>query len=349
MVKGFFVLLLIGAAGMWFMGVRGGGPEMRWTVTMGRAMGTTYTIKAKVPGAGLAEDPVALAAGEVHRIEQLMSHWISTSEVSRFNASQSTAWFEVSRETAVVVAEAVRVSEMTGGAFDVTAGPLVRLWGFGPEAAVGEPTAEQIAAAKAHVGSHLLEVRLDPPAIRKRDAQVSIDLSAIAKGYAVDAAAEALERWTGDYMVEVGGEVRARGMARDGGPWSIGIDEPGAAERRVATTVRLQGGAVATSGDYRQFRTGSAGRISHLIDPRTGGPAAGFGEGAAASVTVMDGSCMRADALATALFVMGEAGWEMAERENLAVMFIVRDRDGKMLIRTTQVMTDAVAPPGPHR
>jgi len=238
-----------------------------------------------------------------------------------------------------VVQAALDVSRTTDGALDVTVGPLVNLWSFGPESrepAVPSPAA--IAERLAAVGWSRLEVRLDPPALRKRSGELEVDLSAIAKGHGVDVLAGLLEaRGCLDYLVEIGGEVRVRGHRADGAPWTIGIEAPDTGARRVAEVLTPGDAAVATSGDYRNFFEAGGKRYSHTIDPRTGRPI----EHGPAAVTVVADTCTLADAMATALMVLGpEAGRALAVREGLATLFFVRRNGG--LERLTTPAFDAL-------
>lgn len=291
----------------------------------GTTMGTTYMVK--IVGSG---ERSALDAA-VHRILQSvdarMSTFRSDSELSRFNASKATDWFSVSAATRDVVAEALRISRLSHGAFDVTVGPLVRLWGFGPRPRRGRvPSAAEIAAAKERIGYRRVQVRASPPAIRKSQPEIELDLSALAKGFAVDAVARELERrGFRHFLVEVGGELRAAGRNAQARPWQVAIERPTAGAPVPRRIVPLQDRAIATSGDYRNSWEHEGVRYSHVLDPRTGWPIAH----GAASVTVLADSAMRADALATALLVLGpQEGMALAEAEGLAVSMMVRGRGG---------------------
>jgi thiamine biosynthesis lipoprotein len=256
-----------------------------------------------------------------------MSTYLPDSEISRFNRYTDDDWFAVSAETAMVVAAGLEVSRDTQGAFDVTVGPLVNLWGFGPEGRVGEmPTDEAIAECQARVGHARLEVRQMPPALRKRRADVYVDLSAIAKGFAVDEVAKLLDRHAvRSYLVEIGGEVRTRGRKPDGGGWRIGIERPVAGVRQLDCVVELDDCALATSGDYRNFFERDGRRYSHEIDPRTGRPV----DHDLISVSVLADDCLTADAWATALLVLGpDAALTTARQLGLEVLCMVRSGDG---------------------
>jgi thiamine biosynthesis lipoprotein len=295
----------------------------------GPTMGTSFTVKVVDVPPGV--DPETLrqeVLDQLRRIDSLMSTYDPDSELSRLNRSDKTDWFAVSRETAAVVNEALQVAQLTGGAFDVTVAPLVNLWNFGPARHTGDrvPAPEEIEEAKARVGWQNLEVRLSPPAVRKKRADVSLDLSGIAKGFAVDQVAELLDRrGIANYMVDVGGEVRARGHNPNGDPWRIGVESPVAGTREVYKVLALDGLAVATSGDYRNYFEKDGVRYCHILDPKSGRPVTHK----LASVSVLGPSCTRADALATALVVMGpERGYNLAEQEKLAVLFIIKSDAG---------------------
>ena len=271
-------------------------------------------------------------------VNAAMSTYLSTSEVSRFNNHDGSGWFPVSTATARVVIEAQRVSSLTDSAFDITVSPLVNLWGFGPGACSGRvPSAEKISTLRERCGYDKLSVRLDPPAVQKHATKVQIDLSAIAKGYAVDTVAEHLRSLAVEsYLVNVGGEMRAAGEKAPGVPWRAGIETPVSIGRSVYRTLRLEDRALATSGDYRNFFVSGGKRYSHTIDPRTGRPVTH----ALASVSVLVETCMEADALATALLVLGpEAGYHLAERLKLPVLFIVRGPQG-LAPRATETMKE---------
>jgi thiamine biosynthesis lipoprotein len=290
----------------------------------GPTMGTWYHIKLAAYPDGLTEDDLQRDADErLHEINRQMSTYLADSELSRFNRYAGEDWFEVSPELATVVTEAQRVAADSGGAFDVTVGPLVNLWNFGPDPQPERiPSDEEIAVARQRVDHRQVEARLDPPALRKFRPDIYVDLSAIAKGFAVDAIAELLdERGVGDYMVEIGGEVRTKGAKLDGQPWRIGIERPVSTGRLLQRVVELGDDALATSGDYRNFFDWQGQKFSHEIDPRTGRPV----NHSLASVSVIAEDCMTADALATALIVLGpDQALQYAENHDVEVLLILR-------------------------
>ncbi|MBN1588808.1 MAG: FAD:protein FMN transferase [Pirellulales bacterium] len=302
------------------------------TAFSGQTMGTTYTVKV-VPSTLLAS-PVErvemrrAVEGALSAVDDTMSTYRDDSELSRFNASDSTEWFDVSCDTAEVIDEALRVGRLSDGALDVTIEPLVRLWNFGAGATPTDkvPSDKRIAQCKKSVGLEHLSVRLDPPALKKDRPDVHVDLSSIAKGFAVDRVAERLDRLGFEnYMVEVGGEVRARGHNSLGQPWQIAVERPTDGPKQVHRVIALADRAMATSGDYRNYFEQDGRRYSHLIDPRSGKPITHR----LASVTVLADRCMTADAWATALAVLGpEAGMARAEREGIAAAFLIRENHG---------------------
>jgi len=295
----------------------------------GATMGTTYAVTIVdelVEGDALS----SAVQAALDQVDASMSTYDPDSELSRLNRAPASVWVEVSPELATVVAEALVVSAMTKGAFDVTVGPLVRLWGFGAGAS-SEPTPpspETLATTRGVIGFDKVQVRQDPPGLNKDVAGLELDLSGIAKGFAVDQVAHLLEaRGFRRYLVEVGGEVRASGTNASGEPWRIGIETPIPGARGLQRTVGLNGHSMATSGDYRNFYEVDGVLFSHLIDPRQQAPVAHR----TASVSVIHESCMRADALASGLLVLGaDKGLQLAAAEDLAVLFLVRGEDGSV-------------------
>lgn len=301
--------------------------EVVGTTLAGETMGTSYTIRlVEIPEGHTGAKLKRAVDDALERVNDQMSTYRPDSELSRFNASDSTDWFPVSRETATVVAEAQRVSHESDGAFDATVMPLVNLWSFGPEARPDAlPSEEELEERRSYVGYEKLEVRLDPPALRKADPRMSVDLSAIAKGYGVDVVAQLLdERGVTAYLVEIGGEVRTKGPKPDGDLWHIGIERPIANQRAVETIVDLENDAMATSGDYRNFFEAGGKRYSHTLDARTGRPI----EHTLVSASVFASTCMTADAYATTVMVLGPAeGYDWLVEREIAALLIVKVGD----------------------
>ena len=290
----------------------------------GQTMGTTYTVKIVEPKNRLFDQNALKDEIDflLKSVNQVMSTYISDSELSLLNRAPAGEWLPVSHELLTVLQAARLVSDKSGGAFDVTVGPLVNLWGFGPEErSNGVPSDQEIGARKAVVGWHKLELRPDPPSVRKAVDGMYCDLSAIAKGYGVDRVAELLEsKGLANYMVEIGGEIRAKGINAKRERWRIGVSSPDA-QFAVQRVIAVHDNGVATSGDYRNYFEQDGVRYSHTIDPVTGRPITHK----LASVTVIHPSCMMADAFATAVDVLGpDAGMALAEREKLPVFLVVK-------------------------
>jgi thiamine biosynthesis lipoprotein len=291
---------------------------------VGSTMGTTFSVKIVAPPLDL--DLEALRAdiqGTLDAVNATMSTYDADSDISRFNANASTDWITVTEELCHAVEAAKVVSEFTDGAFDVTVGPLVNLWGFGPGDSIVEPPSEDaVKAILQDTGHDKLHVDCAVPALRKEAAGIYVDLSAFAKGHAVDRVADLLdERFLQDYLVEIGGELRLRGLNARDENWAIAIETPDRGARSVQTVVHLTDSAMATSGDYRNFFEHEGRHYSHTIDPRNGFPITHDG----ASVTVVADTAAFADAAATALLVMGpDAGLALAEQESIAAYFLLR-------------------------
>jgi len=301
----------------------------------GPTMGTTYTVKivttgldnaAKskldqdISGARLDQEII----GVLEAVNQAMSTYLRSSELSKFNSHESLEPFPVSEALQSVVNEANRISDLSNGAFDITVAPLVDAWGFGPGNESPPPTPEEVELLRSSVGyTKLLSAN---NSLTKTDKHLRCDLSAIAKGYGVDKVQETLENLGfKDFMIEVGGEVVTRGRRLDGRLWRIGIERPDPTGLSIHRAIPLNDLALASSGDYRNYREVDGKRISHTIDPRTGNPVTHK----LASVTVLHTSCMTADALATTFSVLGaKEGKAMAEKHGFAALFLIRLPNG---------------------
>lgn len=293
----------------------------------GATMGTTWSLRVLNPR--LVPLPAVRAAvqGALDEVVAQMSHWAPDSLISRFNRAPAGVRFALPDAFARVLEAALHWAEASGGAFDPTVAPLVGLWGFGPQAedsSSGPPASARLAQQRLHVGWRRL--LWDP---RRRELEqpggLQLDFSGIAKGFAVDLAAEALHaQGFTDFLLEVGGELRAAGRRPGGQPWRVRIDA-GTAEGEQAPPLALHDQAAATSGERWHQREASSRRWSHTLDPRTGQPAAH----ALAAVTVLHPQCMAADALATVLAVLGpEAGRRFADRQGVAALFALRGPQG---------------------
>jgi len=306
-------------------------PAPEKVVLTGQTMGTYWRVSVLAGPASEAEltglkDTLEAALVAVNAS---MSTWDPKATISRFNASETLEPFPIEPAFAEVVTAAQAVSAASDGAFDVTVGPLVDLWGFGAGGArrVAPPAPEAIAEAQLRVGYEKLAVSETPPTLQRLAPGVEVDLSALAKGYGVDVLVARLnDAGFQNFLVDIGGEVRAQGVNDRGGPWRIGIEVPDPSARGlVQEALPLNNQALATSGDYRNFFEADGVRYSHTVDPRTGAPIVQR----VASVTVAHETALWADAWATAMNVLGpEAGLALAERQGLPVLFILYDGEG---------------------
>ena len=274
-----------------------------------------------------------------------MSTYRNDSEVSRFNELSDEELLTVSSETFDVFKHARAVSEATRGAFDITVGSLVDAWGFGADSSrsghleVPMPTEDEVITIRSQLGWQFVHLDEEASTISKGRPFLRCDLSAIAKGYAVDRAANVLgSMGIDDYLVELGGEIRTSGLNEQGESWVVAIERPLFSGREPHRLLRLENSALATSGDYRKFYEKDGRRYSHTIDPRTGRPVIH----SLASVSVVEALCVRADAYATALMVLGEVeGFRFAVDHGLAALFLIRNEKGNLEEKTTP-MFDAL-------
>ena len=305
----------------------------------GLTMGTTYSVKFKKTAGSI--DSSTLKNNIDNRLNDInakMSTYLPDSELSKINRAGAGQWLPISAELYRVLQTALTISAASHGAFDITVGPLVNLWGFGPSGRPQHiPDEQTIKSVRENTGYEKIHLQESPRAVRKDADAIYLDLSGIAKGYAVDAVAALLEKESlHDYMVEIGGEIRAQGRNAGGEYWRIGIEKPVTDERAVERVIHLEDTGMATSGNYRNFYDMDGIRYSHIIDPATGRPVMLQ----LASVTVLDRECMLADAWATGLFVLGPVqGTALAQTLRMPVLFIVRNDKG-----FTEVMTDAFKP-----
>ena len=290
----------------------------------GATMGTTYNVKfapsTSIDNADL-HDQIDQA---LVRVNALMSTYDPKSELSLLNQHTSSEPYALSKETRLVIKEAIRLAKSTDGALDVTIGPVVNLWGFGPTKRPDVvPDPQVVADTLMKVG--IDKVELTDDAIIKYEPELFIDLSTIAKGYGVDAVSELLEaNGLTDYLVEIGGEMRVAGNKLNGKPWAIAIEKPVSNERAWQSVIEVGNNAVATSGDYRNYYEQDGIRYSHLIDPTNGYPI----KHNLVSVSVIHPSAMTADGLATALNVMGtDKAKAYAELNDIAVLLIAKQGD----------------------
>ncbi len=300
----------------------------------GQTMGTTYNVATvDAPRFVTQADVQNAINGALSTVNQQMSNWDANSEISRFNASAGTTAQSISPELSEVMTAAESVHLASGGSFDTTLGPLIELWGFGADAQTNTlPSDDLILAAQAKSG-HGNTLRVAPGALQKTQADATVYLAAIGKGYGADLIGRALENiGVHNYMVEIGGDLYASGHNASGSAWQIGIETPEAHATGVLDVVSVKGHGLASSGDYRNYFEADGQRFSHLIDPRTGRPVTHT----TASTTVLAENAMLADAWATAFHIMGqEEGLALAEAQNLAVLFTARDENSANGFSTT--------------
>ena len=298
-------------------------------------MGTTYTVKYLTDSNTSPAQPTqAELDALLHEVNRQMSTYQTDSEISRFNQMKAAQGaMPISNDFATVVAEAIRLNQFTEGALDVTIGPLVNLWGFGPDKRIQKtPSAAELAQTIPHIG--IDKIHLTPPQanqaaqLSKATDHVYLDLSAIAKGFGVDKIATYLEqRGIQNYLVEIGGELRAKGKNPQQQIWNVGIEQPQILQKQASQiVVPLNNQALATSGDYRNFQIDSTGkRLSHIIHPQTQQPISHQ----LASISVIADNAMTADGLSTGLFVLGEErALALAEQHQLAIFLIIKTEQG---------------------
>jgi thiamine biosynthesis lipoprotein len=327
---------------MVFTGVGACSPESGYQSIQGATMGTYYKVQFKNGGQCVSSQ--AAVDAQLLAFNQSLSTYMEGSEITIFNNDLGSNFTPVSNRFGSVVEAATSVWEQSDGAFDVTVGPLVNLWGFGPADSGDFPSSAAQTAAFASVGMQNLELQrtregsVEVFSVRKNVPGLYVDFSALAKGLGVDEVAQSLVALgCGDFMVDIGGEVRTMGLSPKARPWRIGIEAPDATRRGIIQRVlQLTNQSVATSGDYRNFRVVDGVRVDHVVDPRSGKPA----DNSVVSVTVVHEQAMWADAYATALMVLGaDAGIQMAEKLGLAVLVITKTSDDRFVERYTPSMT----------
>lgn len=300
-------------------------------VLHGKTMGTTYNISyyptsSDMGKAAMSEDVHQQIKQRLLDVNQVASTYIPDSELSTFNQSQGDEPKVLSPDLNVLVKESIYLAELTGGALDVTVGPLVNLWGFGPDKVPNKtPSPEQISDARARSG--IEKLHLNEGKLSKDTPELYVDLSTIAKGFGVDEIAGVLEQNNiHNYLVEIGGEIRVKGTKAKAEPWRIAIEKPISDAQTVQRILQPGNNGVATSGDYRNFFEREGKRFSHIINPTTGEPI----NHRLVSVTVLHPSCMLADGLSTSFMVLGqEKAIALANKEGIAALFIEKLPDGK--------------------
>jgi len=305
------------------------GSKAQPTVLEGKTMGTFWRVSVVDISPQQAQTLQQKIQTQLDANDHLMSTWKDDSALMRFNHSTSTAPWPVSAAMADIVTTSLRVGEKTEGAMDITVGPLVNLWGFGPDKQpIKTPSQAQIDAAKARTGlAHLTVInRAGEQFLQKDLPELFVDLSTVGEGYAADHLAKLMEQeGIARYLVSVGGALASRGMNAQDQPWRVAIQKPTDRENVAQAVVDINGHGISTSGSYRNYYELDGKRISHIIDPRSGRPI----QHALVSVTVIAPTALEADAWDTGLMVLGtEQAKEVVKREGLAVFMIIKDGDG---------------------
>lgn len=288
----------------------------------GPTMGTRWSVL--IDAASVDPDAQSRLQAAVDAVDHQMSTWKPDSDLMRLNAAPLDTWVALPQDLMTVLEAGLALSRQTGGAFEMNIGDAVRAWGFGPER-IDLGAIRAASGARRVPATEALDLDLANRRVRK-SAALSLDLSGIAKGYGVDRLAEtAHELGYGATLSTIDGEVRATGRRRNGRPWAVAVETPDAAQVPRHSILTLEDMAVATSGDYRHFVTVGATRLSHTMDPQRGAPLVA----APASVSVLSPSCMMADAMATALMVMGEGqGLSYAKEHDISALFLRRASTG---------------------
>ena len=293
----------------------------------GFTMGTTYNIQWVSSDDSNEIDSEKLQQQidtRLDEISQLMSTYDNTSQLSKVNQSYKAGWHNVDDELAMLIGASLKICKQSQGAFDITTGPLITLWGFGSSNTSFSPPSEtELDIVNRNIGCQYLSVRAEPAAIFKKYPDMMVDLSAIAKGYAVDQLAEILDNYgINNYLAEIGGELKAKGRAPHGELWRIGIEPPNLGRAEVKDIIILNNVAVATSGNYRNYFEHEGNYYSHIIDPRTSMPI----QHKLSSVTVIHENAAIADAWATALLVLGpNDALTTANKYGLAIYMITEE------------------------
>lgn len=298
----------------------------RVEVLSGPTMGSTFTIKYVYNAATPAADAVGVEVQSIlDEVDRQMSTYRLDSDIARFNQSPVNTCMQMPQPVLDLAQYGYDLSSLSDGAFDLTLGPLLDLWGFGPQARGKRvPSADEIAAAKAQTGYKHIRVVNDQLC---KDADVKVEFNSIAAGYTVDRISERFAQLNIDsYMIEVTGELIAKGLKPDGSPWRIALEQPlGDGQRVIQRVLEIDGYGLNTSGDYRNYFEENGVRFSHTIDPQVGAPISHK----LASVTIVDRSTLHADGLGTLLLVLGpERGLDFAEEHKIAAFFVMHDGEG---------------------
>ncbi len=305
----------------------------------GATMGTRFLVKFTA----LSDfDPIPVEAKITKALKEVnrqMSTYEADSEITNFNQSRAKEWQKISPWFGETLFVSLDLAKKTSGAFDPTIGPLVNLWGFGPKKSKEVPSPEEIKATQKLVGFEKIQLKKENKMwlVKKDLASVYLDLSASAKGFGVDVLSNLLvEEGLGNHLVEIGGELRARGT-KLGEPWVVAIEKPTKSGRSVQQIMALRDGALATSGNYRNYFESEGKTYPHTIDRKTGQAV----QSELLSVSIIADECVRADALATALMVMGaEKAFKYAEGNDIAALLIVADKESDQAQTQVQMTTE---------
>lgn len=307
------------------------------TLLSGETMGSAWTVKIAGRLPASVEDLRAGVQGRFDVVNQALSTYRADSALSRFNDDGTGEWLDIDPELGEVLGFALSLAELSGGAYDVTVGPLVNLWGFGPDPAMNNvPPPAAIEAARALVGWR--KVAVDAAGRARKKPGVRVDLSSLGKGRGVDRVAEYLDaRGVTNYLIDLSGKLRARGRNHLGAPWRVEVEKP-VADVSSSTVgidpqvITLHDDSVATAGDYRRFFESGGRHYSHIIDPRTGWPVTH----STVSATAIAADCMHADALATVLMAMPpEEAMSLANRLQWPALLIGHAGDSYRVMRST--------------
>lgn len=304
-------------------------PKSAATVLDGKTMGTFWRVSVINVDEAKAQELRQKVQAQLDADDRLLSTWKNDSALMRFNHSPSTTPWPVSEAMADIVTLSLRIGAKTHGAMDITVGPLVNLWGFGPDKQpVKTPDAQQIAAAKARSGLQHLTVinQADKHFLQKNIPDLFVDLSTVGEGYAADHLARLMEQeGISRYLVSVGGALVSRGMNAEGQPWRVAIQKPTDRENAVQAIVDINGHGISTSGSYRNYYELDGKRISHVIDPQTGRPI----DHKLVSVTVIAPTALEADGWDTGLMVLGpKRAQDVVREQGLAVYMIIKEGEG---------------------
>lgn len=304
-------------------------PASTATVLDGKTMGTFWRVSVIGVDEAKAQALRAKVQAQLDADDRLLSTWKNDSALMRFNHAADTRPWPVSEAMADIVTLSLRIGAKTDGAMDITVGPLVNLWGFGPDKQpVATPDAQAIAAAKARTGLHHLQVinQSGRQFLQKDIPDLFVDLSTVGEGYAADHLARLMEQeGISRYLVSVGGALVSRGMNGEGKPWRVAIQKPTDRENAVQAIVDINGHGISTSGSYRNYYELDGKRISHVIDPQTGQPITHK----LVSVTVIAPTALEADGWDTGLMVLGpEKAQQVVREQGLAVYMIVKEGEG---------------------